>query len=224
MSTIMQIFGHHTLGYENYHEGIKCIENALQVKILDRDEANKEKTNDPLQLNYYTQHEYFAKRYDENWGIWVFTNSALCDRFVVYKHFIGFSILVKVNLRERPWRKMVSGTLYHPDWVDNLEVYNEMVQDWNNVRSFIASITQKLGGNTILYFHEYTTGKVMEGNNIIKANNADGIVLAEELVWEGGDLTMIIEALSRVRPPTNYKELQGSHNEFAAENWFIEKL
>lgn len=223
MSTIMRIFGHHTLGFENYYEGIQRIENALQVKILDRDEANKEKTNDPLQLNYYTQHEYFAKRFDENWGIWVFINSELCERFVVYKHFIDFFISVNVNLKEHIWKKVASGTFY-PGYIDNLEGWNDAVQHWKDVRSFIAGITQKLGGDTILYFHEHTSGKVMEGNNIIKANDADGIVPAEDLVWYGGDLTMVVEALSRVTTPTSYNELQGSGKEFGGENWFIDKF
>lgn len=208
MSVVVRIYSNHDLLFDNYHFGVKLIEDLLQINISDINNKKTEVTNNNLEACYFTNHDYFARRFSENWGIWVFSNFRLCDQFIVHKHFVQFSISGNINLKTHIWRKLITKQKdYFAFELWTLQGFNEVLVEWNDTRKYITKITKALGGDAILYL-----------------NDGYDLSFGGDLVYEGVNTDDLFSALYQVSEPIDYKSLEDDGQEFYDKNWFIEKI
>ena len=206
MSIIIKVYSNHTLSFDNFINGIRLIEDFLKIKIQDSENRRNELFNDKDNINYFTNHNYFEKRYKENWGIWVYSNFNLCERFVVHKHFVQFDISGELNLKTHIWQKLVSKQYdFYDSW--DKDGFDKTLDEWDNTRKYISDITKKLGGDTILYL-----------------NDGAALTPAEELIWDGKEISSVVSFLNTTFKLNEYDDLANNLKEFPQDNGFIETL
>jgi hypothetical protein len=205
LSVIIKVYSNHTLSFDNYTNGIELIEEFLNTKIKDSENREIEQFNDEHKINYFTNHNYFEQRYKENWGIWVYSNYNLCKRFVVHKHFVQFDISGQINLTTHIWQKLIAKQYdYYDSW--NKTDVNKTLNEWNDTRKYIADITQKLGGDRILYLNDGSISQI------------------EELIWDGAEISSVIHYLNKISKLDSYADLESNFKKFSQDNGFIETL
>ncbi len=206
MSVIIKVYSNHTLSFDNYSDGIGLIEKLLKINVQDSENVQSEHFNDENKINYFTNHNYFEKRYKKDRTIWVYSNFNLCKRFVVHKHFVEFDISGKLNIKTHIWQKLVSKQYeYFVSWDKN--GFDKTLTEWNNTRNYLSDITKKLGGNTILYL-----------------NDGSELTPAEELIWDGKNIDSVISFLKSISKLNEYYELVKRLKEFPQDNGFKETL
>ena len=79
------------------------------------------------------------------------------------------------------------------------------LSSWNKTRNFIKLITNKLGGDQIIYI-----------------NDGSELTIGEDLIWEGRDVEAVLWELSKVSNAVNYSDLASGKYEYLNNNWFME--
>lgn len=206
MSIIITVYANHALSFDTYANGISLIEDFLKIKIQDSQNRRNELYTDEHNVNYFAPHNYFEKRYLENWGIHVYSNFPLCERFVVHKHFVQFDISGKLDLKTHIWQKLVSKQR-DMEQIEPEDAFEKTLAEWNNTRKYIADIAKKLGGDTILYL-----------------NDAAPMIHAEGLIWDGEEISSVLAFLRATSQLNEYDDLANNVKTFPQNDGFIETL
>jgi hypothetical protein len=207
MSVGVRAYSNHGLQIDDYYKGISLIEDILKIKIENLGKSDLGLTEDKERIVYFTNHEYFSKRFDEGWGIWIFSNFRICDQIRIYKHFIDFSLSGKYNLKTHIWRDLIAGKALEKNG-DSKNEMDETLTEWNRTRNYIKSVTKKLQGDIIIYIND--------------SSNEHKFV--EETIWEGKDSSVVLNIFKRFTDPIEYHNLEKGQDEFSNANWFIERL
>lgn len=207
MSVIVKVYSNHGLQIDDYFQGVRLIEDVLNVKIENRDKRGFDLTEDETDIIHFAKHEYFSKRFLEDSVIWIFSNYRICDYIRIYKHFVDFNLSGKYNLKTHIWRDLISKKGLNENKGFEKE-FEKSLEEWNKTRSYILSVTRKLFGNTIIYLNDGSSG-LAEGENAI---------------WDGEDLSDVLKKLDNVSLPIRYGELEIGDKEFTDINWFLERV
>jgi hypothetical protein len=202
MSINTNIYGNHALSIDEYYQGITSLQEKLNIRILHPSEANRKMTFDLNEVNYFVDHNYHSKKYDEDkrnydWGaIYLWSNYELCQLLMVYKHFVHFRI-DWINTRTHRWRKFIASKPANEAEVNYFKI-------WNDTRMYIHQITKKLGGSTLIYSNDQLFG-------------------CEQLMWNEVELPEVIDCFTKTSIPFTYSDLQNNFTEFYEQNWFVER-
>jgi hypothetical protein len=206
MSVIIKVYSDHGLTISDYLSAIQQIERLLDAKIEQGKRPDFPYTDDEERIVYFTQHDYFSKRFEEGWAIWIYTNYRVCDQIRLYKYFTDFETTGGYNLKTHLWREQISGKAL----IENRE-YEDAIKrsmnDWDKTRSYINMVSKRLLGSTILYL-----------------NDSSGLHRGEDLIWEGNDIETVLDGISKISIGVPYNDLSsGSHN-YSDNNWFFDKV
>ena len=204
MSVVIRAYANHGLQINSYWNSIGQIERKLKSKIEVGKRSDYDITDDEDNIVYFANHDYFSKRFEEGWGIYVFSNFRLCEEIRIYKHFAFFDIGFNFNIKTHLWRDLICGATLKEHKYAEKEILKSL-SSWNKTRNFIKLITNKLGGDQIIYI-----------------NDGSELTIGEDLIWEGRDVEAVLWELSKVSNAVNYSDLASGKYEYLNNNWFME--
>ena len=179
MSVIFKTFSNHNLTIgDNYENVITVIEEKLGSKIIESKDARESMVDNnelPHGVLFHTIHKFYEKKFSEGWPIYIETNSPLCERLKVYKHFVEFDVYSVINPKTHIWRKIIARDSTY--WALELwteQGFDKVLGEWMEAKDFISMITKRFGGDTFLYFND---GQMTIGCDLI----SDGITLVDLL-------------------------------------------